>query len=58
MNTSRKVRTIVLEPRMTAALFEKYQFSSPENICTDTWAAKTPIAEPQDDFFEQLEMLH
>ena len=42
---------------MTAELFEQYQFRSPENVVSDTWAAKTPLDTEKDDFFNQLERL-
>lgn len=50
-------RMIVLEPRMSARDFETFNFSSPENIVTPTYAARVPIEDPGPDFFEQVKEL-
>ena len=57
MNPKRVVRRIILEPRMTADVFEKYNFATPENICTKTWDERTALGKSNPDFFEELKML-
>ena len=57
MNPKRVVRRIVVEPRMTADLLDKYGLTTPENIASDNWARLTPVSGNNPDFFKQLKQL-
>jgi hypothetical protein len=47
-------RRIVLEPRMTAGDFERFSFSTPENIVNRSYARRCPTDPDNPDFFGQL----
>ena len=54
LNSARKTRTLVLEPRMTHTDFERFKFKTPENIASPSYVARTPVEETNEDFFEML----
>ena len=58
-NAKRRVRRIVLEPRISAEEFFRFKFSIPENVANKAWENRTQIHDPNPSpsFFQMLEML-